>query len=104
MALTLQKLQRLQDASLVGLYNDKKLQPIWQSKAEQAYDYTKVFVKPSGQAVRPDDVLPPLQPALEVSEQLKNYLASKKLSQRYWSQWFGELIIDTLWTQLIRRP
>jgi len=103
MALTLQKLQRLQDASLVNFYSDAKRQKLWQAKAEQAYDYTKRFVDPSGQQVRQDDVLPLLQPVLEVSNELREYLSTKKLSQRYWYQWFGELIVDRLWPQLSTR-
>ena len=50
--------------------------------------------------VRPDDVLKPLLPVLEVAPKLREYLARNKLSQKYWYERFGELIIDRLWKEL----
>ena len=95
MALSLQKLKRLGDASLVGLFEeDRKL---WAAMAKDAYGYTRKFI---GADVRPDDVVPTLVPALEVSDQLRDYLASRKLSQNYWYTWFAELIVDRLWADL----
>ena len=63
MALSLNKLKRLGDASLTELFEqDRKL---WTAMAKDAYGYTKKFI---GADVRPDDVVPTLVPALEVSE------------------------------------
>jgi hypothetical protein len=50
--------------------------------------------------VRPDDVVPTLVPALEVSDRLRTFLAGKKLTQQYWYTWFAELIVDRLWSDL----
>ena len=95
MALSLNKLKRLGDASLVELFEgDKKL---WTAMAKDAYGYTRKFI--DGE-VRPDDVVPTLVPALEVSDRLRTYLASRKLSQNYWYTWFAELIVDRLWPVL----
>ena len=95
MALSLNKLKRLGDASLVELFDkDKKL---WTAMAKDAYGYTRKFI---GGEVRPDDVVPTLVPALEVSDLLRNYLAGRKLSQNYWYVWFAELIVDRLWSDL----
>jgi hypothetical protein len=95
MALSLNKLKRLGDASLVELFEqDRKL---WTAMAKDAYGYTRRFV---GGEVRPDDVVPTLVPALEVSDRLRTYLASRKLSQNYWYTWFAELIVDRLWSDL----
>ncbi len=95
MALSLNKLKRLDDASLVGLFEeDRKL---WTAMAKDAYGYTRKFI---GGEVRPDDVVPTLVPALEVSDRLRTYLASRKLTQKYWYTWFGELIVDRLWSDL----
>jgi len=94
-ALSLNKLKRLGDASLVELFeHDRKL---WTAMAKDAYTYTHKFI---GADVRPDDVVPTLVPALEVSDRLRTYLASRKLSQNYWYTWFAELIVDRLWSDL----
>jgi len=94
-ALNLNKLKRLEDAGLVTLFDeDRKL---WTAMAKDAYAYTHKFI--SGE-VRPDDVAPTLVPALEVSDRLRTYLASRKLTQNYWYLWFAELIVDRLWSDL----
>lgn len=95
MALNLQKLKRLGDASLVALFEQD--QKLWTAMAKDAYSYTRKFIGPD---VRPDDVVPTLVPALEVSDRLRDYLASRKLTQNYWYAWFAELIVDRLWSDL----
>ena len=98
MALSLNKLKRLQDAGLTELFeSDRKL---WTVMARDAYGYTNGFVAASGSEVRPDDVVPTLEPALEVSDRLRTFLAEQKLNQRYWYTWFAELIVDRLWADL----
>jgi hypothetical protein len=94
-ALSLNKLKRLEDAGLTELFDaDRKL---WTAMTKDAYVYTRRFV---GKEVRPDDVVPTLVPALEVSDRLRTFLASRKLTQRYWYEWFAELLVDYLWTDL----
>ena len=95
MALSLNKLKRLDDAGLTQLFEeDRKL---WTAMAKDAYAYTHKFI---GTDVRPDDVVPTLVPALEVSDRLRTYLAGRKLTQQYWYTWFAELIVDRLWPDL----
>lgn len=95
MALSLNKLKRLEDAGLGGLFEaDRKL---WTAMAQDAYGYTRKFI---GAEVRPDDVVPTLVPALEVSDRLRTFLAERKLTQNYWYTWFAELIVDRLWPAL----
>lgn len=95
MALSLNKEKRLGDAGLTELFEaDRKL---WTAMAKDAYGYTRKFIPTR---VRPDDVVPTLVPALEVSDRLRTYLASRKLSQQYWYTWFAELIVDRLWSDL----
>jgi len=94
-ALSLNKLKRLSDAGLVEFFEqDRKL---WMAMAKDAYGYTRKFI---GKEVRPDDVVPTLVPALEVSDRLRTYLAGRKLAQNYWYTWFAELIVDRLWSDL----
>jgi hypothetical protein len=94
-ALSLNKLKRLGDAGLVELFEED--QKLWTAMAKDAYGYTRKFV---GGEVRPDDVVPTLVPALEVSDRLRTYLAARKLNQNYWYTWFAELIVDRLWSDL----
>jgi hypothetical protein len=94
MALTQKKLQDLKDAGLIGLLeNDEKL---WNAKARHAYSATRAYIK----EIRPDDVTALLIAELEVTPEFRNYLAKKKLKQKYWSEWFAELIIDRAWPEL----
>ena len=101
MALTLQKLQDLEEAGLVDLLESK--QDLFGRMAEHAFDYTKEFVTRTGEDVRQDDVLPVLTPVLEVCEPLRDHLAERHLRQKYWYERFGELLIDRLWPELIKR-
>jgi hypothetical protein len=94
-ALSLNKLKRLTDAGLVELFEED--QKLWTAMAKDAYGYTRKFI---GSEVRPDDVVPTLVPALEVSDRLRTFLASRKLTQQYWYTWFAELIVDRLWGDL----
>jgi hypothetical protein len=95
MALSLNKLKRLGDAGLVELFDDDR--KLWTAMAKDAYVYTRKFI---GADVRPDDMVPTLVPALEVSDRLRTYLAGRKLTQKYWYTWFAELIVDRLWPDL----
>jgi hypothetical protein len=96
LALTQKKLQDLKDASLAKLLDDDE--PAWREKAKHAYIATHGFIK----EIRPDDVIPLLVAELEVTPEFRNYLARKKLKQKYWSEWFAELIIDRFWSELRR--
>jgi hypothetical protein len=93
-ALTQKKLQDLKDAGLTALFQDD--QTAWKAKAKHAYTATHGFIK----EIRPDDVVALLVAELEVTPEFRNYLAKKKLKQKYWSEWFAELIIDRFWTDL----
>jgi len=94
MALTQKKLQDLKDAGLIGLLHDDE--KLWSAKARHAYSATRAYIK----EIRPDDPIALLVAELEVTPEFRNYLAKKKLKQKYWSEWFAELIIDRFWTDL----
>jgi hypothetical protein len=97
MALNRVKELRLDDAGLVGLYEeDLKL---WRELARHAYQYAKNYIAAPG-TIRQDDVVPALQPVLEVTPALREFLAGRSLRQQYWYEWFAELIIDRLWGEL----
>lgn len=94
MALTQKKLQDLKDASLTSLFEHDD--EAWKAKAKHAYTATHAFIK----EIRPDDVTALLIAELEVTPEFRSYLARKKLKQKYWSEWFAELIIDRFWSEL----
>lgn len=94
MALTQKKLQDLKDAGLSALLENDGA--AWRAKARHAYTATHGFIK----EIRPDDIVPLLVAELEVTPEFRNYLARKKLKQKYWSEWFAELIIDRFWSEL----
>lgn len=98
MALTALKVQELTDRGFIGLFDDHR--QLWETKAREAYEYTENFVQAAGQPVRPDDVLPLLVPALELSDEFRAFLDDKRLTQKYWRTHFGELILDRLWEDL----
>ena len=100
MALTALKVKDLTDKGFVQLFGDHR--ELWEAKAREAYEYTEKFVTDAGQPVRPDDVLPLLVPALELAEEFRAFLEEKRLTQLYWRQHFGELILDRLWDELTR--
>ena len=93
-ALTQRKLQDLKDASLTSLLENDAAS--WKAKAKHAYSATHAFIK----EIRPDDVVPLLVAELEVTPEFRNYLARKKLKQKYWAEWFAELVIDRFWSEL----
>jgi len=98
MALTALKSVRLEDAGLIDFFEGHEEH--WLATATNAYNYTVKYVEGTGEGVRRDDLIPVLVPALEVDEDLREYLDRKKLTQQYWFTYFGELIVDRLWDQL----
>jgi hypothetical protein len=88
----------LGDAKLTDLFTEQN--DLWKQLASDAYEFAAKPILESQHDVRQDDVIPALVIALQISEPLRHYLASKKLSQKYWYEWFAELIVDRLWDEL----
>jgi hypothetical protein len=98
LALTALKVKVLTEKEFDGLFQQHRA--LWQAKAAEAYSYTEKFVMPTGQPVRPDDVLPLLVPALELAPEFYGHLETKHLTQKYWTTYFGEFVLDRLWEDL----
>src|SRR3982751_6732007 len=98
MALNLFKEVRLRDAGLTELFESEL--ELWQVMARQAYSYVASYIDAPGAQIRPDDVVPALQPVLEVTPELRQFLDRAKLRQQYWYEWFAELVIDRFWHEL----
>lgn len=88
----------LKDANLIDFYNKKA--PAFKALATRAYSYTYDNVHPTGLPLRPDDVAANLVTALVINDDLREYLAVKKLRQKHWYQRFADLILDRLWKEL----
>jgi hypothetical protein len=101
MGLTATKSVRLEGAGLVKLFTGEK--SLWRSLAQNAYDYVSGGLEDSGEPVRRDDLVTPLIPVLEVTAELRDFLDENRLTQKYWYQWFAELIVDRLWDELEER-
>jgi hypothetical protein len=98
MGLTATKSMRLEDAGLVDLLNQHI--KLWRSLAQNAYNYVAGGLSDSGEPVRRDDLVLPLIPVLEVTAEIRECLAEGRLRQKYWYEWFAELIVDRLWAEL----
>jgi hypothetical protein len=96
MALTLEKAKRLERAGLTKHFSDNKA--AWTAAAKDAYLYMKKGF--AGEAVRPDDVVPPLKAVVEIDKSLRVFLDKKKLSQKYWIADFTDLVIDSTWNEI----
>jgi hypothetical protein len=100
LALTAAKMKDLEDKGFVELFDRHR--KLWEAKAHEAFGYADNFVTPAGEPVRPDDVLPLLVPALVLAGELRDFLDEKRLTQKYWRDYFGEFIIDRLWADLTK--
>jgi hypothetical protein len=98
MALTAAKVKDLEDKGFPALFDDYR--DLWETKAREAYAYAESLVDPTGEPVRPDDVLELLVPALVLAEEFRDFLEEGRLTQKYWRTYFGEFILDQLWDDL----
>ena len=91
MALTYDVEQRLLRANLSTFFEEHR--DTWLAAAREAHEY----LHGSYPTIRQDDVAKVLYPIIQVNEQLINTLASKRLTQQYWTKNFVDLIIDRTW-------
>lgn len=88
----------LGDAHLITLFDDQNA--LWRQLADEAYEFAAKPIRESHHEVRQDDVIPALVIALQISEPLREFLAGRKLPQKYWYEWFAQLIIDRFWDDI----
>ena len=96
MALTLEIEQRLTRAGLVAHFDTHRV--AWLANAQDAYDYTKKAF--DGAQVREDDVAKTLRPVVEIDKALRTALDKKKLSQKYWIDFYTSLVVERSWPTL----
>jgi hypothetical protein len=100
MALTAAKVKDLEDKGFLRLFDEHR--DLWETKAREAYAYAETLIGPTGEPVRPDDVLELLVPALVLSGAIRSFLDDNRLTQKYWRTYFGEFILDRLWQDLTK--
>lgn len=98
MGLTAQRELALRDASLVRFFEEHR--ELFKDQARVALDYARSYVTPTHLPLRPDDVAASLVIALNTSEELREYLAGKRLAQKHWYVDFADLIVDRVWEEL----
>ena len=98
MGLTANVEMSLSDAGPIGFY-DKHV-PAFKALAARAFAFAHDNVTATGLPLRKDDVGTSLVTALEINEELREYLAGKKLRQKFWYSRFADLILDRLWKEL----
>jgi len=99
MSLTLESEQRLIKGGLVTYFTENQAR--WLGFVQRSYAYVKEGF-PQGATVRRDDVAKALLPMLEVDPELLNVIAVKKLKEKYWVRYFGDLILDRCWEQVVQ--
>ncbi|MFZ2051295.1 MAG: hypothetical protein WAU69_10255 [Solirubrobacteraceae bacterium] len=93
MAITTLKTERLIDAGLDDFFSKNKAH--WLAHAKRAFDYMAQLI--AAQDIHPDDLIPILEPALELDTDLRDFLDESRLGQKYWFTYFGEYIVDEVW-------
>lgn len=97
MALTLEKLQRLQAVQATDFFQGDRDR--WVTAAQRAYNYVKDGF--GGQKVRIDDCVTPLVSVVEIDKTYRNFLNGKKLRQKYWIPDFAEYVLDQTWAEIV---
>ncbi len=102
MGLTAQDELSLSDAGLTAFFEHNMAG--FKALAARSYAFTRENVQPTGLPLRRDDVAGNLAGALEINEGLREFLAEKKLRQKFWYRRFADLVLDRLWEELGHAP
>lgn len=97
MALKLTVEQRLEKVGLIDFFESDKAR--WFGFAKRTYDHVRTNY-PDNATVRRDDVAEVLVPLLRANEELGEYLDEEKLVQKYWVNYFVDLVIDRCWPEI----
>lgn len=87
----------LRDTGLVKFFEDHET--AFTEMFEAARNYVQGYVVSVQLIVRRDDVANQLVPALMTNEVMREFMAERKLRQKYWYQRFADLICDRLWEE-----
>ena len=95
MSLDTEKLHRLKGKKFDELYakNNHK----WNEMVDNATKYAKTIMEKSGDKLRPADVSEILQNAIRIDPQFESYLQNKKLTQKFWVEWFADYAVEQVY-------
>ncbi len=97
MSLMLVNEQKLSKVGLIAFFEANR--PVWRGSMQKTYSFVKDAFPPDA-IIRRDDVAKELLNVIEVNDQLGNFLAAERLSQRYWFAHFTDLIVDRCWAEV----
>jgi hypothetical protein len=100
MALTESKRLRLEGKGFPKLLSDHKAQ--WTKMAEEARELMASQIDHAGLTV--DDIRKTLLPLVEIHPKLLEFLASKKLTQKYWIGDFTDYILQEVYKPKLEKP
>ena len=95
--LTLIVEQSLESVGLVSFYDTDP--EAWLKAAIKSYTYLHEGL-PSGTTIRRDDVSKALLTLVEAEASFRVFLASKRLTQKYWARHFTDLVVDRNWDSI----
>ena len=98
MGLDLEQEQRLRNEGFVDFFEETEQD--WQAVALRGYQYMHQGF-PEGAAVRQDDVVKAIEPIVEVDPRFQEHKSEQRLSQKYWVEYFANLIVDRCWATIL---
>jgi hypothetical protein len=90
--------QKLDRSGLIKFFDNNREHYL--AMAQDAYDYTAKILVQTGLPVRVDDVAGHLSAALEIDKRLTDARDDKHCTQRYWVQYFTNLVLERLWSEV----
>lgn len=96
MSFDTERLHKLRSKGFDKLYSGAI--PKYQEMADTALEYAKTCVPP-GEKVRLGDVVAVIQNAVRIDPAFEAHVKGKKLTQKYWINYFSEYILDQVYPQ-----
>lgn len=101
MSLDTEKLHRLRGKGFNILYNDNKDK--YGEMVENARAYAQTTVG-ENEIVRVGDVVAVVENAVRIDPSFEQHLGEKKLTQRFWVNWYAEYIVEKSYPQPDLKP
>jgi hypothetical protein len=89
------KLHRLKGKKFDELYEKHKTK--WNAIVASATEYVKGYLEKTGETVRPADISAILQNPIRVDPNFEAFVDKKRLTQKYWVEWFADYIVEQVY-------
>ena len=94
MSLDAEKIHKLKAKEFNDLYGFNE--DLWRELVWSAASHVKGFLEKNGEMVRPGDVSAVLQLSVKVNPAFEKHLEKKRLTQRYWVEYFSDYIVEQI--------